>query len=122
MLIADCRKIGGWLPFAVLACGISLAAQGVIGGVSGGQVAATRERPAAQTGTGAIKGRVTDLTSGGAVAGARVMLIGPGGPPRTMVSDARGGFAFSSLPAGNYTINVNKPGYINGAFPSRGET
>ncbi len=62
---------------------------------------------AAQT-EGALRGRVTDLRSGAAVAGARVLLL-PGG--RGAVADTDGAYAVRALRPGRYRVIVAAPGY-----------
>jgi hypothetical protein len=58
--------------------------------------------------TGALQGTVIDST-GAAVAGARVQLSGPA--ERSAQSDAGGMFRFPALPAGEYTLRLEKEGF-----------
>jgi TonB-dependent receptor len=61
----------------------------------------------AQTGRGAISGRVTD--SGGAVLQAARVEVQPGG--QSAVTDAQGQFVIGDLPAGDYTVTVSYAGF-----------
>jgi len=74
-----------------------------------------------RTGTGVIKGRVVDGTTGAAVARARVMLQGPGAGAPT-VTDADGAFTFTSLPPGPVTLMVQKSTYLPARYPAGGRT
>jgi hypothetical protein len=72
-------------------------------------------------GTAAISGIVTDGVTGAPVAGALVSLVGtnPGGQaaqrPRQM-TDGRGRYIFTHLPAGGYTVSAIAPGYLDGGY------
>lgn len=60
---------------------------------------------------GSVSGTVTD-SSGGAVPLARVTLTSPAtGITLNFVTGAEGGYTFASLPAGRYTITVEKTGF-----------
>ncbi len=77
--------------------------------------------PPPRTGTGVVKGRVVDGTTGAAIARARVMLQGAtGGPP--LMTDADGGFTFSSLPPGPITLTAQKATYLPARYPTPGRT
>lgn len=72
-------------------------------------------------GTGAISGVVTDGATGRPIAGALVNLAGaiPGGtgPGPRQLTDARGRFIFTHLPAfENYTLAAAKPGYFDASY------
>jgi protocatechuate 3,4-dioxygenase beta subunit len=71
-------------------------------------------------GTNALNGRVVDGVTGAPVPRARVRIVGGGGPRPSVVTDASGGFAFARLPAGSYTLAVEKVGYLPASFPERG--
>ena len=74
------------------------------------------------TGTGVIRGRVVDGVSGAAVPRARVRVMG-GGPQRPSVTtDADGRFEFTKLPAGTFTLAVEKATYMLGRYPDAGRT
>jgi Ca-activated chloride channel family protein len=66
--------------------------------------------PAAQTATGTISGSVKDST-GAAIAGVTVQIAAKGGPPRTVLTDARGEFMFRRLGAGDYTLTATLTGF-----------
>ena len=75
---------------------------------------------AAAIGTGAISGVVTDGLTGRPIEGALVSLGagrgGPGALPRQM-TDARGRFIFTRLPAfENYILSASKQGYFDGRY------
>jgi hypothetical protein len=85
------------------------------------------------SGSGLIVGRTVDLTTGTAIGGAIISLIG--GPPAAaagqllpatlsrfplrVMSDSGGRFVFHDLPKGAYTINAAKPGYADTSFGRR---
>ncbi len=74
------------------------------------------------TGNGAIRGRVVDGVSGAAVPRARVRVMG-GGPQRPGVTtDAAGRFEFTKLPAGTFTLGVEKSTYMPSRYPTPGQT
>ncbi len=71
-------------------------------------------------GTGSISGIVTDGTTGAPVAGALVQLVGGAGQagsrPRQM-TDAKGRFIFTQLPAfPDYTLIASRVGYLEGGY------
>jgi hypothetical protein len=55
-----------------------------------------------------ITGHISDIAAG-ALAGATVTLTGTSS--RSALSDANGGFQFTGLPAGTYTVTVSRDGY-----------
>ena len=72
-------------------------------------------------GTAAISGVVTDATTGQPITGVMVYLgyqgRGAVGRLSRQISDERGRFVFSDLPAGNlFFINASKPGYVDGHY------
>lgn len=83
--------------------------------------AAQAQEEAPPVGTGAISGVVTDGETGQPIPGAIVSLSGagrggPGVMPRQM-TDARGRFIFTRLPAfGDYTLAASKEGYFDGWY------
>ena len=83
--------------------------------------AQTPEAETPPVGTSAVSGVVTDGATGHPIAGAFVRLSGagrggPGAMPRQM-TDARGRFIFTRLPAfESYTLSVSKPGYFDGSY------
>jgi hypothetical protein len=96
--------------------------------VVSGQVVGTgpqtppRDRvPPPRVGTGVVKGRVVDGTTGAAVARARVMMQGVGGgTPAT--TDADGSFSFTGLPPGPVMLMVQKSTYLMTRYPTMGRT
>lgn len=72
--------------------------------------------PPIARGAGVIVGLVTDSDSPRPVAGAVVTLRLSGSTPLRILADAQGRFAFRSLPAGSFSLDVTKPGYADGAF------
>lgn len=77
--------------------------------------------PAPRVGTGAVKGRVVDGTTGAGIARARIMMQGMGAGA-TVLTDADGGFAFTGLPAGPVMFTVQKSTYLPGRYPSGGRS
>lgn len=67
--------------------------------------------------TGLILGRVVDAGNGQPISGAIVSLQGPPatGAPRAL-TNARGQFVFRNLPKGGFSMNVTRPGYLDGAY------
>jgi carboxypeptidase family protein len=97
---------------------VLVAAQAIVSGVTQGP---PRDRVAPRTGTGVIKGRVVDGTTGAALARARVMVQGiAAGASAT--TDAAGAFTLSGLPAGAVTLIVQKSTYLQARYPSAGRT
>lgn len=72
-------------------------------------------------GTASIKGRVIDAATGAPVARARVRLGGPGGRP-VAITDAGGRFVFADLPAGPYSLMVEKATYAPERYPASGRS
>ncbi len=65
----------------------------------------------AQAGTSGVTGSVTD-PQGQAIVGATVTLVSTGqGTRRTVISDSRGNYTFTSIQPGNYTIEVESAGF-----------
>ena len=60
--------------------------------------------------TGRLLGAVTETPAGAPIAGAVVSIESPSQSEKT-TSDARGRFAFISVPPDTYTVTVSKPGY-----------
>ena len=81
----------------------------------------TRDSTAQQTtGTGEISGTVTLEGSGVAVRRAQVMLSAQViRGQRTLISDDHGHFSFTGLPAGRYTLQVSKPGYVSSFYGAK---
>src|SRR5438477_6692579 len=64
----------------------------------------------AQTGSGALRGQVTD-PSGAAISGASVIMTPPTGSPVVVQTNGQGTYEFKSLPAGKYTLTIAAPGF-----------
>lgn len=78
------------------------------------QAATPAQAPAA---TGMIAGRLTSADQGRPVRKAQVKLVALSPKQtRNTVSDAEGRFAFTDLPAGQYTLSASKPGYLDSVF------
>jgi hypothetical protein len=76
--------------------------------------------PAAAPATGRLSGRVATGDTGRPIKRARVFISAaelPGG--RAMLTDDNGAFDFTDLPAGRYTINASKSGYIQLSYGQR---
>src|SRR5271170_10791 len=67
--------------------------------------------PQNPTGTGSIKGTITDV-SGAVVSGAEIKAANEAtSQAQTASSTATGEFVFRNLPAGSYTVEVNARGF-----------
>src|SRR5688572_5403958 len=91
------------------------------GGRGGGQQPARDAQMQQAVGTAMILGQVVTGDSGTPVRRARVNLIGQElrGQKATMTDD-EGRFVFTLLPAGRYTVNASKAGYVNIAYGAKG--
>jgi hypothetical protein len=70
--------------------------------------------------SGAISGTVIDTGSDQPVAGAKVSLARDGGEPvAPVITDDRGHFAFSNLPAGRWFLRASLGGYAPGLYGAR---
>ena len=79
-------------------CAVALAAL-LLGAVRGG---------AAQQGTGAITGRVTDKATGAGVPGAKVFVLNT---TRATSTNAQGRYSLAAVPAGSHLVRVSTIGY-----------
>ena len=77
--------------------------------------------PPPRTGTGIVKGRVVDGTTGVGIARARVIMQGVGGGAPT-TTDADGGFTFTALPPGPVMLMVQKTTFLEARYPTGGRT
>jgi Carboxypeptidase regulatory-like domain len=66
-----------------------------------------------KTGTGRIRGRVLSSDGGGPIRRAQVRLTGQDIAPKAALTDAEGRFEFRELPAGRFTMQASKSGFVN---------
>ena len=66
-----------------------------------------------KTGTGRILGRVVSTDTGGPLRRAQVRLTAPEIGVKVALTDAEGRFEFRELPAGRFTLNASKSGYVS---------
>jgi hypothetical protein len=80
-----------------------------------------RDRAAAQTGSAIIRGRVVAADTGRPLRRARIMAAAPelGGEPRTTSTGMDGRYELADLPAGRYTLRVNRSGYLQLMYGQR---
>ena len=102
----------------VLASGVAVLAQ-VAGGALPSSPQQTQAQQVSFEGTAAVSGVVLDATTKQPIPGVMVYLgfqgRGAVGRLSRQLSDARGRFVFTDLPAGNaFFINASKPGYLEG--------
>ena len=65
-----------------------------------------------KTGTGSIKGRLIAADTGNPVRRAQVRVSGQDIMPKSTTTDNEGRFEFKDLPAGAFTLNAQKSGYV----------
>ena len=65
-----------------------------------------------KTGTGRIKGRLVAADTGNPVRRAQVRLTGQDVLPKSATTDNEGRFEFKDLPAGAFTLNASKSGFV----------
>lgn len=66
-----------------------------------------------KTGTGRIQGRVYALETGQPIRRAQVRITGPEIMPKAALTDAEGRFEFRDLPAGRFTLQASKSGFVS---------
>jgi protocatechuate 3,4-dioxygenase beta subunit len=73
-----------------------------------------QQRPAAQAGTAVIRGRVFAGDTGKPLRRARISVSGQelAGNPRNTSTDSDGRYEVTDLPAGRYTLRVDRSGYL----------
>lgn len=87
----------------------------------GGLPPPARDFSAEATGTSVLSGTVMAAdASGRPVRRATVRILGSGLPGgRLLMTDEQGRFTFTGLPAGSYSLSVQKPGWVVGYYGSR---
>lgn len=101
---------------------VTAGAQPLPGLPTPGQVVMPRDTgPAPATGTGVIRGRVTDADTGAPIRRAMVQLSQRAmrGEPRGATTDDQGRFEFRDLAAGEFMVLARKPGYASLGFGQR---
>jgi protocatechuate 3,4-dioxygenase beta subunit len=66
-----------------------------------------------KTGTGQIRGRVLAAETGAPIRRAQVRITSPDIVAKAALTDAEGRFEFRDLPAGRFTVNASKSGFVN---------
>jgi hypothetical protein len=66
-----------------------------------------------KTGTGRIRGRVLGVDSAVPIRRAQVRISGTDIAPKSATTDADGRFEFGELPAGRFTVQASKPGFVS---------
>src|SRR5262245_8823540 len=66
-----------------------------------------------KTGTGQIRGRVLAAETGSPIRRAQVRITGPDIGAKAALTDGEGRFEFRDLPAGRFTVNASKSGFVN---------
>jgi protocatechuate 3,4-dioxygenase beta subunit len=66
-----------------------------------------------KTGTGRIRGRVLASDGGGPIRRAQVRISGSEVAPKAALTDAEGRFEFRDLPAGRFTLQASKSGFVS---------
>jgi len=66
-----------------------------------------------KTGTGRIRGRVLAIDGAGPIRRAQVRISGSEVAPKAALTDAEGRFEFRELPAGRFTLQASKPGFVS---------
>ena len=69
-----------------------------------------------KTGTGIIRGRVLAMETGAALRRAQVRISGSEILPKTALTDGEGRFEFRDLPAGRFTMQATKAGFVTVSF------
>src|SRR5262245_52485214 len=118
------KSISSLMLAAIVVIAASVAsAQGQQQVVQGGVLPPRDGRQAAPTATGtaAIRGRVFASESGRPLRRARIQVNSPalGGEGRTTSTNAAGRYEIKDLPAGRFTINVTRSGYLRLSYGQR---
>jgi hypothetical protein len=92
---------------------------GAAGNAPGAPPRDPAEAPAAEKGTGVVRGRVVALDTGLPLRRANVMLHAAAGKPRAATTDAEGAFSFTQVPAGRCDVWASKARYIGSSLGAR---
>ncbi|MCR4376007.1 MAG: carboxypeptidase-like regulatory domain-containing protein, partial [Acidobacteria bacterium] len=93
---------------------------GRAGGAGRGAGQAARDAATQQpTGTAMILGQIVTGDAGTPVRRARVSLVGQGTGARSSMTDDEGRYVFTLLPAGRYTLNATKAGFVAIAYGAK---
>ena len=108
------------LPALALVLCVALPASSAAQGVMPSPLAPPRDPTKPDTGASVIRGRVTSLDSGKPLRRARITLSSPDLPTgKTASTNTDGRYEIRDLPAGRYTLRVNRNGYLPLAFGQR---
>lgn len=66
-----------------------------------------------KTGTGRIRGRIVSADTGVPIRRAQVRISGPDIGSKTALTDGEGRYEFRDLPAGRFSLNATKSGYVS---------
>jgi protocatechuate 3,4-dioxygenase beta subunit len=66
-----------------------------------------------KTGTGRIRGRIVSVDTGTPIRRAQVRISGPDIGSKTALTDAEGRYEFRELPAGRFSLNATKSGFVS---------
>lgn len=106
-----------------LVAGVGISAQGPPGGGQGalrGQARATVTRADAPRGTAIIRGQIVSADTGAPIRRAQVRIASlEARESRLAATDAQGRFEVKELPAGRYTINASKGGFVSLQYGQR---
>ncbi len=100
------------IAFAAAVASTSAGAQVTVLPAAGESIQLPNSRQS-KTGTGRIKGRLVTNDTGAPVRRAQVRLTGPEIMPKTVTTGADGTYEFRDLPAGRFTVNASKSGYVS---------
>jgi hypothetical protein len=88
--------------------------------LAAGQALPPRDAPAAQrTGTATIRGRVTAAATGEPLHRVRVAIVTATPNPPSSVTDTRGEFEITGVPAGSYSLTASRAGYLTIQYGQR---
>lgn len=80
----------------------------------------SRDQGPQRTGTSKLRGRIVNIETGTPLRRAQIRATAPEiQVTRATTSDAEGRYEFNDLPAGRYTVNVSKGGYVSLSYGQR---